>query len=256
MEYLKKLYKTKSNEELISILENKEDYQEKAVIVAQEELTSRNLSESDIQNAHQIIEEKKKQEIQNKINRKKNISIYEAPIIKILSILNPFENEISIHRKFIFYVSLYLILIPVYKFYTDYDFIKYEFSSSPKVLMQMLIYYGPYLLYFIAGILFVLHHKAGWYLTTGIVIFSIELTIIMLLKFGLGESSAGGWNLIANIISGYFLVSAIIAGVILYTLLSLGVSEIFQIQKKEKYKTIIVSTLSVIYFYTKFVHNL
>lgn len=58
MEYLRKLYKSKTNEELISILENQEDYQEKAVIVAQEELDSRNLSEEEINQGKKILEEK------------------------------------------------------------------------------------------------------------------------------------------------------------------------------------------------------
>lgn len=254
MEYLKKLYKTKSNDELLSIIENKEDYQEKAVIVAQEELASRNLSEEDIQNAHKVIEEKKLKEIENKKNRAKNISIYETPVVKLLILLNPFENEVPIYKKFIFYISLYFIFVPIYFIYQDLPLLK-EFNFKPNDFTLFFVHFLPYLVYLTGGIFFLKEKKAGWYIVTGTIIFALGLTFLLTLKFGIDESNAGGWNLIAHIINGYFLVSIITASVILYPMFSKRVMEIYQIEKKDKMRTIIISSLITIYLYTKFVYN-
>lgn len=89
---------------------------------------------------------------------------------------------------------------------------------------------------------------------TGSIIITLEFTLLISLKFGLTASDDAGWNLVSQIITGYFLVSFIMVSTVLYILFTKGITSIFSIGESDKVKTIIGSSIITAYLYIKMMY--
>src|SRR5687767_2548516 len=86
-------YRTISNHELLEILSNPNEYQNEALEAAKAELSSRNLSEEELQDAREILTSKQNQ----KIRQKEKIQAIEDKIKQpgrtFYDTFNPFNSE-------------------------------------------------------------------------------------------------------------------------------------------------------------------
>ena len=165
-------YKTFSTPELLDILANQEDYQPLAVEAARAELASRNLSEQDIKNAKQTLEDKRVKIEKDKEKIKAVETKIKSAGNNLIDTINPIQSGVSSPVKTIRLIVIVFGGIFLYHLLKDYkmhlaylkDFSRFPFESS--------MYFLPLLLLLVSIFLFWKRTKAGWILLTIFITFS------------------------------------------------------------------------------------
>ena len=175
-------YKTISNTELLSILDNPDDYQPSAVAAAKEEFAYRQLSDTQIQEARQPLIAKK---VQLEKEREK-IKLVETKIKAaghiFFDTINPIQSGIPSTEKTIRLIVIVLGGIFLFTFIKDFqthlvyvkDFRRFPFESS--------LYLLPQLLLGVAVFTFWKRKTSGWTLLTIFLTFSAVVALVLLIK--------------------------------------------------------------------------
>lgn len=173
-------YKTISNIELLAILDNTSDYQPLAVEAAKLEYDNRQLSDSDIQDARQVLANKQKEKdrqlekirtVENKI-RTTGYSFIET--------INPIQSGMPSTEKTIRFISVVFAVIFLYQFVTDFGSYIIYIKDIPRFPFESLIFLLPQILLLIAVITFWKRITFGWILLTAFVSLSAFATTMIL----------------------------------------------------------------------------
>ncbi len=231
-------YKTISNTELLSILDNPDDYQALAVEAAKEELANRNLADLEIQEARQPNIDKQKDKKRKKINVVENK--VKAVGNTFIDTINPIQSGIHSTEK-----SIRLILITCGGIFL-YQFIKYfkahlgyvkDISRFP---FESIIYLLPQIILPVAIIAFWKRKKIGWTLLTVCLTYSgVGALWLLFQSFFLKPI---GFSSLDNLFprpnpTTYFIQLLFLVGT-LYVLCKKNIRDIFSIDKEKMWAII------------------
>jgi len=238
-------YKTVSNAELLTILDNPTGYQEAAIEAAKKEFLDRNLSDHDIKEARQVLFEKHVQ----KIKQREKAKAVENKIKKtgqtLFDNINPFHPGISSAEKNIRIIVISFSVLFLYLFTSEFKnillYIKY-FSESP---LDSSIYLLPHLLLPVATLMFWKRKRIGWILLAAFVVFSVVLTFAMLIQsFQWSPSGSAAFdNLFPRPSTTSFIIPLILFIGTLYALCKTITREAFSIDNQKMYASIIIAGL-------------
>lgn len=170
-------YKTISNTELLSILENPTDYLPEALEAANTELTKRNLSENEIKEIKNLFQSQKaqKEKQQQKI---KAVEIALKGKAKVfLDTLNPIQPDLPTTERTIRSIVIVFGLIFLYSVVSNYGLIRFflhDFRLSPFTTIFTFL---PFILLLIAIITFWKRKRIGWTLLVAYLTFSAVITL-------------------------------------------------------------------------------
>jgi hypothetical protein len=154
-------YKMISNYELLEILQNPGQYQAKALSAAKSEFASRNLSDAEINEAMQVLMDKKNKqdEIQSGIKTK----LVDAGNL-IYDTIDPTQINISTAVKIIRITSMAFAGLLIYKISVDFDLLLAIIKGDSGESFGYSLYFFPILVVLAATILFWLKKRTGWFL--------------------------------------------------------------------------------------------
>ncbi|MFY0602046.1 MAG: hypothetical protein JXR03_20395 [Cyclobacteriaceae bacterium] len=175
-------FKSKSNVELLNILDNPTEFQKLAVEAASSEISNRNLSDNELNTAKEELLAQKQLE-EEKTNRKKEQEkkIFET-VSPVLELLNPLQRNGVNSEKLINGISLAFLCIWAYQLFKNFALIQYIFTSGDSgwdfslVMFFLPIMYMPFMTY-----LFWKKKSTGWILLSIYLTYSAVSTIGLLI---------------------------------------------------------------------------
>jgi hypothetical protein len=175
-------YKKLTNSELLKIIDNPADYQPQAIEAANDELTTRQLTEEELLTIREeneaLAEEQRLKSDKTKAleNKAKDI------VSTIADTLNPIQSEKLSTPKAILWISILMILLFLYQLYSQFGLLTYMFKyDAAKWDFSMAMYFlRPLVIMPVAAILFALRKRSGWVLLSGYFTYLAFNTIALL----------------------------------------------------------------------------
>lgn len=245
-------FKAYSNSDLLKITENPSAYQPLAVETAQSILSTRQVSEQDLETARNELtalrqekdaQKQKRREIENKV---KNIGI------SIVSSINPIQTKPSTSDRIIKTVCVIFGIYFLVQLYNKIGMIYFMFSDTLTVWdLSIVLSFLFFFILPISLILFFKRKKIGWILFSSFLTFStidILAPVVLILK---NQLSPPLFNNIFPPYSpmAYFLPLFFFVGTF-WVICKASIRKIYTIDKKTIFKTIgIVTMLTVLAFY-------
>lgn len=175
-------FKSKSNVELLNILDNPTAFQKLAIEAASSEISDRDLSDDELNAAKEELLTQKRAE-EEKIDRKKEKErkIFET-VSPVLELFNPVQkNEVN-SEKLINGISLAFLCVWGYQLFKNFALIQYIFTSGDSgwdfslITFFLPIMYLPFMIY-----LFWKKKSTGWILLSIYLTYSAVNTIGLLI---------------------------------------------------------------------------
>ncbi len=229
-------FKNFSNEHLLEIIENPNDYQPKAVQTATAVIQSRNLSQEEIEAANQE-NELKRSELENEKRRKKEqIQLIRNKLSVLINNFRPYsDSELSPNKinKYLVVVLIVYVLFQLYQIGALFiNMFQYNLLDYISVLFVL-----PTLYLCVCIFLLFRQNKYGWHLLSFFGIYHIIFCLYSYLKFsgiysGFFQISQG------DLFSAFFLWCCII-----YTLNTKSIVELYQLSKENRLTSVSISLI-------------
>jgi hypothetical protein len=233
-------YKNISNSDLLYILINPQDYQPLSIKAAQQEFNDRQLSDKEIQDAKEILQEiriiKEKQSqkiklIENKINTARNT---------FFDTINPIQTGIPAIEKTIRLILIVFSALFVYGVVHDYRTLIFSVKDFPRWPLSNSLIILPIVILPLGIFGFWKKQRFGWFLLAIFVTFSIVGALWILLQpvtwFGSRIFFSRPSPFTYIIVLLFFLGT-------LYVICKKDMREIFSISKKKMEKTIAITAV-------------
>ena len=166
LQYFAERYKMISNSELWEILQNPSQYQSIALSAAKSEFASRRLSDTEINEARQILLNKKnKKDSQNEKQEDIKVKLINAGNV-VYDTVSPLQSTISTAVKIIRITATVFTFLILYKIIVNFDLLLAIIKGDPGERFGYTLYFFPILVEVIATIFFWLKKKSGWLLLT------------------------------------------------------------------------------------------
>jgi hypothetical protein len=240
-----KYYKTISNTELLSILDNSSDYQLAAFEAARNEFSARQLSEDEIREAREIMNAnhlKKEQERQTIKNIEDKVRTTGRNLIETL---NPIQSEApSTEKK----IRLIVIVFPglyLYGFLRDFNMHIAFVKDIPGFPFTSMLYFLPLIVLPIALFTFWKRKSIGWTLFIFYVTFSATVILWFLIKSLLWApfGNAVFDNLFATPSTATLIIQLLFYLAIFYLVCKKDVRDVFIIGEHKMIATIVITAI-------------
>lgn len=227
-------FKTYSNAELLKIIENAVDYQPLAVETAKTIVSSRQLTNEDIEDAKAELESQRQakevhaQKVKNVENKVKNIAE------SILETINPIQTETPTTDKIIKIISIVFGGLFLLQLYKEFSMLSYMFSVRADWDFSMVLYYIPLLFLPTAAYLFYKRTKIGWILLSIYLTYS-AVTSISLFFLALNREPSGIPaldSLYPTTSSSKYVLTLIFFGATLWFICNSKMRDVYRIDKK------------------------
>ncbi len=162
VKYFEEQYKSFSNSELLEILESPAQYQQIAITAARNELNFRNLSGNEIDDAKQVLVQRKRNKLKEKESSDLLINKVNKAGIIIHDTLNPLNTTSLTTLKILRLVTVTFGLLLIFKVTNQYSFFKSLILEKSKEQYGITFYLIPLIILFFATFLFGLKRQAGW----------------------------------------------------------------------------------------------
>jgi len=247
----RKYYTTVSNVELIEVLSNENDYQQEAVIAAKKELDSRQLSQDDLNDAKNLLVEKRlhqKRKVERAISIKRKIKKAGSEVIDSI---NPIQPERPTVEKTIRIIAIFYGIIFVYILLFKFRDIYLGFRD----IMGGHFYVVSYVLFFcllpVAVYLFFKKRKTGWTLLTGLICYLVVGVAITFIDFFTYRSS----GIFSELFPRPSIISAIIQLIFvaasLFAVCKQDVRIVFDVNRNLMISTIVLGILLTVFIIVK-----
>ncbi|HEX3009885.1 MAG TPA: hypothetical protein VHO90_19955 [Bacteroidales bacterium] len=240
------LFNSYTNAQLLRILENSDDYKPHAVDTAREILSRRQLSDKEMEAAHnELLAEKQAALAQTqKIN--KVVSLGNS----VVDSLNPIQTKAPSAEKIIRYVTIGFVILCVFEIVKDFDTIWYAITdSSTEWDFSMLLYFCPMVIIPVATYLFYKRKKAGWILLSIILTYIASGALsLFALTFNEDPSESMAFeNTFPPISPVTYLLSLIVFGGTLIVISNKNIRSLYRIERKSMYAIVIpVAILTIL----------
>ena len=184
-----KYYKTISNAELLSTLENPSDYQMAAIEAARNEFLARQLSDEELKEAREILnanqskKEKQKQKIKNIEDGIRTTGL------NFIETLNPIQSEAPSTEKTIKLIVIVFSGLFLYRFLKDFNMHISFVKDLPRFPFTSMLYLLPLIVLPIALFTFWKKMSIGWTLFTICATFSAIAILWLLIQSFLWQPS-------------------------------------------------------------------
>ncbi len=238
-------YKTISDTELLSILDNPQDYQALAIEAAKEEFANRQLSDTEIQEARQPLLAKQLQ----KEKEREKVKAVETKIKSaghtFIDTINPIQSGIPSTEKTIRLIVIIFGGIFLYQFITDFRTNLAYIKDIPRFPFESIIILLPQVLLLIATITFWKRKTLGWTLLTVFLTFSAVGAMWLLFQsFNWKPSGFGGLdNLFPRPSPTTYIIQLIFLIGTMYVVCKTNIREVFSIDKQKMAATIVITGL-------------
>lgn len=242
---LQAFYKTLSTTELLRILHNAEQYQPQAIEATKNELSNRQLSETEIEEAKRPLF----QEIERKVQQKEKISKAKNKVRSILDSLIPHYDK---PQKLINIITIAFTGILIYVIISQYEKLFSLASSMPYDFYENMLYLSPFLLLAIGTIAFWKRKKMGWLLLAFFTSYTILIQIATTIGLFASIGRSGQGSEIMYLLTRYFpsiILYALFMSVLLYAIGAKGVRDIYNITPRLFAVAIIAAVLFTIFPY-------
>jgi hypothetical protein len=230
-------FKTVSNAELLRIIENPENYQTNAVDTAKMEYADRNLSEMELEEARNILNEEKKVKEEKKEKRRDIENKAKSVAIDISETIMPTRISTFSTGKIINVISLTFGVIFIYRLIIDLRGIHYYFY---KFSLGIFWYVEPLLILSLAIFFFWQRVRIGWILLMFFVIYSFISEVSMIYWYLKTRGNAISRFLPRVSPEGLIIQSVFLMSTIL-VLCRRDIREVFKIDRRRMINTIIIS---------------
>jgi len=238
-------YKTISATELLSILDNPDDYQALAVEAARVEFSNRQLSDTEIQEARQPL-------IAKQIQKEKEWEKIKAVETKIktarhtfIDTINPIQSGTPSTEKTIRLIVIIFGGIFLYQFIKNFRTHLAYVKDIPRFPFESIIYLLPQILLPVATIAFWKRKTFGWILLSVFLTFSAVGAMWLLFQsFNWKPSGFGGLdNLFPRPSPTSYVIQVLFLIGTLYVLCKTNIREVFSIDKQKMAATIGIAGL-------------
>lgn len=233
-------YKTISDTELLSILDNPEDYQPLAVEAAKEEFTNRQLSDTEIQEARQPLIAKQSQKEKEKEKVKAVETTIKAAGNTFIDTINPIQSGIPTTEKTIRFIVIIFGGIFLYQFISDFRSNWAYVKDIPRFPFESLIILLPQIFLLIVTITFWKRKTLGWTLLTIFITFSAVSAIWLLFEALNWKASDfdGLYNLIPKPSPTAYISQLVFLVGTMYVLCKTNIRKVYSIDKQKMAATI------------------
>lgn len=241
-----RFYTRLSNTELLDILENPGSFQAEAIKAAKAELFNRQLSEEEISNAKDNLQEnqsltemrdQKEKDFKEGIDKKGN---------SLIASFNPNQKGISKNEKSIRIILIALGVLFLYESLKDFTMIQIVIKEIASMPFEAIVVILPIVILPLALFLFWKRSAAGWRLLTVWLTFFIVRNMNMLLSsFTPGSLS---YLFPAPSFHGILIQLIILCGT-MYTICQNDFREEFKIDKNDMLSTLALTALLSIFFF-------
>jgi len=243
----RKYYTTVSNVELLEVLSNEDDYQQEAVIAAKNELDFRQLSQDDLNDAKNLLTEKRLQQ-KIKIERVTSIkSKIKNAGSEVIDSINPIQPERPTVEKTIRIVAIFYGIIFVYMLVFKFRDIYIGFLDIKDGHFYPISYVLFFCLLPVAVYLFFKKRKTGWTLLTGLICYLVVGVVITFIDFFTYQSS----GILSELFPRPSIISAIIQLIFvatsLFAVCKQDVRIIFGVNRNLMISTIVLGILLTVF---------
>ena len=238
-------YKTISNAELMSILHNPHGYQASAIEAAKIELSSRQLSDSEIQLGKEalsskILQEKQREKMPGAEHKLKTTGN------NLLETLHPIQSGIRTREKTIRLIAIFFTALFLYTFIKDFRLHPAYLKDFSKFPSDSILHFFPLVLLPVGVFAFWNRKAIGWMLLIIFLSFSVVVGIWLLVQSIKWKSST--YSLLNNLFPQtspilYIIQLAVLIGT-MYVLCKANIREVFIISKQKMTAAIVLSLLA------------
>ncbi len=238
-------YKSISDTELLSILDNPDNYQPLAIETAKTEFSNRQLSDIEIQEARKPLNDK---QIKKEIEREK-AKVVETKIKSaghtFIDTINPIQSGIPSTEKTIRLIVIIFGGISIYQFITQFRTNLAYIKDIPRFPFESIIILLPQILLPVATISFWKRQTYGWTLLTAFLTFSSVSAIWLLFQsFNWKPSGFGALdNLFPRPSPTTYIIQLLFLIGTIYVLCKTNIREVFFIDKQKIAATIGITVL-------------
>jgi hypothetical protein len=249
-------YKSISNTELLSILDNSGDYQPLAVEAAKKELFKRQLSEIEIKEARkpiiakQIQKEKQREKVKAIENKIKTTGY------TLIDTLNPIQTGIPSTEKTIRLIVIVFGGLFLYQFIKDFKIHVMYIKDFPAFPFESTLYFAPLILLPVAILTFWKRIRIGWFLLVIFITYStVDVLWVLIQYFLLGPPSDNSilGTLFPRPSISTLIVRLIFFGGTLYVICKQNIRNEFSISENKMLATIIIA--GVLIFFLIYVNS-
>jgi hypothetical protein len=237
------LYKTISNTELLSILDNTNDYQPLAVEAARQEFASRQLSDTEIQAAREQLIAKRVQKEREREKAKAIEAKVKTAGQTFIDTINPIQPGIHSTEKTIRLLVIVFSGLFLYQVIGDFKMLKLMLRDVTRFDLSSLFYFMPFIIIPAATILLWKRKTSGWILSIFFLIYSTVGILWTWIEIIVESSSwltgPDYWVVGPSPIS--CLVQVLFLGGTTYVLCKPDIRNIFKIDRKKMTATIVIS---------------
>lgn len=241
--YFEEQYKKFSNAELLAILEAPSQYQQLAITAVKKELNFRSLSGDEIENAKQVLAQKK----QDKLKKRESTDLLISKVNKAGNIihdtLNPISTTSSTTLKMLRLVTFTFGLMLVYQVTTQYSFFKYMVLEKSNKDFGITFYLIPLIILFFATILFGLRKQAGWRLLVFYCSFSLIEVVFGLYSSIIAQFNDSAFNFIRTALPTAYIIAFLFFLGTIFGLSKKEMMEVYKVDKSKKEISIITGGL-------------
>lgn len=244
-------YKTISNAELLDILNNPRDYQPLALEAAKKEFSDRQLSENDVKEATELLNEKRLQ----KHRKKEKIKTIENRIKEggetLIDTLNPIQSGIPTIEKRIRWITIVMGGFFLYNFIQDFQTHVFYAKGILRFPIESAIYLGLLLLLLVAIFTFWKRLKIGWILLVMYLVFSLVAVIMQTIAWSPDVSPLQNFFPQPSILT--LVIQLIFLGGLIYVLCKQHIRSEFSISENKMIGTVLVS--GIFYFFVIYANS-
>jgi len=184
------VYKGISNKELLHVIENPHEYQASAVEAAKKELADRQLSDTDLNEAGELLTAEKQQ----KERQKEKVRIIEDKLRQfghnMVETLNPVQSGIASAEKTVRLITIVFGGICIYHFIGDYKTHLAYIRDLPRFPFATILYFLPLILLPVAIVTFWKRTEFGWTLLMVYLTYSASDVLVAMVDSFTWRSSA------------------------------------------------------------------
>ena len=238
-------YKKISNAELLNILNNPRDYQPLALEAAKKEFSERQLSEADVKEAAEMLNEKRLQKHRQKEKIKSIENRIKAGGETLIDTLNPIQSGIPTIEKRIRWITIVMAVFFLYNFIQDFKTHVFYAKGIMRFPIESIIYLVLLLLLPVAVFTFWKRFKIGWILLVMYLGFSLIDVLLQTIA----------WSPDVSFLQNFFpqrsistlIIQLIFLGGFIYVLCKQNIRNEFSINENKMIGTILVS--GILYFF-------
>ena len=242
-------YKTISNTELLTILDNPSEYQPLAIEAAKKEFTNRQLSDTEIKIAKETL-------LAKQLEKEKKIVKIKAIEAKVknasntfVDTLNPIQTGTPNTDKLIRIITFVFGGLFLYQVISDFRMLSLMLKDIARFDISSFFYFFPFVILPIATLTFWRKKTFGWILLVFFVTYSaVGIFWMFIESFNRRSSGLTGFdNLFPRPSPITYVIQLLFFGGTLYVLCKPNIKEVFKIETPKMIATIIISGLLTLF---------